>query len=176
LYAPFFYFFLFLLSLLHCQSLHFTQYHHPVAGAGGYLSSPAVTATAGYLGQETCLFVYHLPPEADDALLYRLFSPFGAIESVKVVRDHTTGSCKGFVDHFPKCDEKTELCPLQNKGYGFVKMMNVADAWSAMHSLTNYKVGDKFLQVTFKRSTSGSSASSSSSSSHSSASSVPTPI
>jgi RNA recognition motif-containing protein len=40
------------------------------------------------------LFVYHLPHSADDALLYKLFSPFGAILQVKVMRDHD-GKCKG---------------------------------------------------------------------------------
>eukprot|EP01102_Stenamoeba_stenopodia_P008317 TRINITY_DN2384_c0_g1_i1.p1 TRINITY_DN2384_c0_g1~~TRINITY_DN2384_c0_g1_i1.p1 ORF type:complete len:413 (+),score=89.60 TRINITY_DN2384_c0_g1_i1:304-1542(+) len=116
--------------------------YHPAAAAGGYLpGAPPVASAAvghhphhhhggGYLGHETNLFVYHLPSDVDDALLYRLFSPYGAIESVKIIRDHSTGVCKG---------------------YGFVKMVNVADAWNAMHALANYKVGDKYLQVTFKR-------------------------
>ena len=43
---------------------------------------------------ERNLFVYHLPQNADDTLLYRLFSPFGAIESAKAVID-SAGLCKG---------------------------------------------------------------------------------
>jgi len=43
-----------------------------------------------------CIFIYHLPPETDENVLYRLFGPFGAISSVKIVRDQSTGQCKGF--------------------------------------------------------------------------------
>jgi RNA recognition motif-containing protein len=40
------------------------------------------------------LFVFHLPPEADDIALRALFEPFGYVESVKVVR----GKGFGFVN------------------------------------------------------------------------------
>ncbi len=43
---------------------------------------------------ESTLFIYHLPPSADDALLYRLFGPYGPILSVKVVKDKD-GTPKG---------------------------------------------------------------------------------
>ncbi len=45
-------------------------------------------------GLAYCLFVYNLPSDADEGLLYRLFGPFGAISDVKVVRDPTTNTCK----------------------------------------------------------------------------------
>jgi len=78
---------------------------------------------------EANLFIYHLPGNADDTLLYRLFSPFGAILSVKVVRDTATGQCKG---------------------YGFVKMANYAAAYAAIQALNGTKVENKYLQVSFK--------------------------
>jgi len=76
--------------------------------------------------QDANLFIYHLPSNSDDALLYRLFSPFGAIESVKVIKDPVTNACKG---------------------YGFVKMVNWSDASTAIQSLNGAKVGEKYLQV-----------------------------
>jgi ELAV like protein 2/3/4 len=94
-----------------------------------YLPMPGHNLPAP-MGQEANLFIYHLPPDTDDAYLYRLFGPYGAIESVKVIRDPTTIVCKG---------------------YGFVKMMNWIDAWNAIQSLNGYRVGDKYLQVSFKK-------------------------
>jgi hypothetical protein len=44
--------------------------------------------------QQYCLFVYNLPPSSDDNYLYRLFSPYGALFNVKLVRDLATGTCK----------------------------------------------------------------------------------
>ena len=49
-------------------------------------------------GQERNLFIYHLPGEANEALLYKLFSPYGAIESVKVATDPQTNTCKGNIN------------------------------------------------------------------------------
>ncbi len=42
------------------------------------------------------MFVYNLPPETDDSLVYRLFGSFGGIHSVKIVKDPKTNLCKGF--------------------------------------------------------------------------------
>ena len=81
--------------------------------------------------QERNLYIYHLPANADDSLLYRIFSPYGAIESVKVIADPQTGLCKG---------------------YGFVKMVNYVDAWNAVQMLNGVLIGDSQLQVSFKKS------------------------
>ena len=75
------------------------------------------------------LFVYHLPQDANDMLLYRLFSPFGAIESAKVVFD-SDGVCKGFA---------------------FVKMMIHTGALRAIQAMDGAQVGTKFLKVSFKK-------------------------
>jgi len=67
----------------------------PSYGGGGY--NQAMSAAADpYAQTGYCVFIYHLPPETDEGVLYRIFGPFGAISSVKVVRDQNTGQCKGF--------------------------------------------------------------------------------
>ena len=81
-------------------------------------------------GGDRNIFIYHLPGETDEAYLYKLFSPYGAIESVKVITD-LQGTCKG---------------------YGFVKMVNVMDAWNAIQMLNGAKVGEKYIQVSIKKS------------------------
>jgi len=77
-----------------------------------------------------CLFVYNLPPESDDNYLYQLFGPYGAVANVKVVRDPSSNLCKGF---------------------GFVNMVKVEDAQSAIAALNGAQIGTKTLQVSFKK-------------------------
>jgi len=76
------------------------------------------------------LFVYNIPPYSDDNLLYQLFSPFGAITSVKIIRDETTQLCKGF---------------------GFVSFIQIENAQQAILALNGYKLNGKALQVSFKK-------------------------
>jgi ELAV like protein 2/3/4 len=76
-----------------------------------------------------CLFVYNLPPEADEVLLWQLFGPFGAIQNIKVIRDLKTKTCKGF---------------------SFVTMTNYDDAVLAITALNGYTLGNRILQVSFK--------------------------
>jgi RNA recognition motif. (a.k.a. RRM, RBD, or RNP domain) len=59
-------------------------------GPGFGVYQPTVAAP----GLAYCLFVYNLPPDADEGLLYRLFGPFGAISDVKVMREPSTNRCK----------------------------------------------------------------------------------
>lgn len=80
-------------------------------------------------GQGWCIFVYNLPENTEDSLLYQLFSPFGAITSVKVIKDLATGKCKR---------------------YGFVNMVNYEEAYQAIVSLNGYMLEGKPLQVSFK--------------------------
>jgi ELAV like protein 2/3/4 len=39
--------------------------------------------------------IQNLPPAADELFMYKTFSPFGAINSIQVVRDDWTGLCSG---------------------------------------------------------------------------------
>ncbi|KAH7710030.1 RNA-binding protein [Aphelenchoides avenae] len=83
-------------------------------------TSPA----AGY-----SIFVHNLAPETEDSGLWRLFGPFGAVLSVKVVKDPATNKCKGF---------------------GFVDMANYQDAINAITGLNGATVNNRVLQVAFK--------------------------
>lgn len=99
----------------------------PAALAGTSLSSnlPGLNPTTG----NWCIFVYNLPETAQDSLLYQLFGPFGAIMSVNIIRDISTGKCKRF---------------------GFVNMANYDEAYSAVVALNGYVLEGKPLQVSFK--------------------------
>ncbi|XP_032363633.1 ELAV-like protein 1 isoform X1 [Etheostoma spectabile] len=92
-------------------------------GGGGGVSG---SASAGW-----CIFIYNLGQDADEAILWQMFGPFGAVVNVKVIRDFNTNKCKGF---------------------GFVTMTNYEEAAMAIHSLNGYRLGDKVLQVSFKTS------------------------
>ena len=74
-----------------------------------------------------CLFVYNLSPETDDKVLWQLFGPFGAVRSVKVMRDFATQKCKGF---------------------GFVTMSNYEEALVAITYLNGFQLANRILQVT----------------------------
>lgn len=90
-------------------------------------------SSSNMLGQGTafgcCIFVYNLAPDTEENLLWQLFGPFGAVTSVKVIRDFQTQKCKG---------------------YGFVTMTNYEEALMAVCTLNGYKLGDRILQVSFK--------------------------
>eukprot|EP00455_Lapot_gusevi_P004825 TRINITY_DN119_c0_g1_i12.p2 TRINITY_DN119_c0_g1~~TRINITY_DN119_c0_g1_i12.p2 ORF type:complete len:419 (+),score=191.86 TRINITY_DN119_c0_g1_i12:56-1258(+) len=76
-----------------------------------------------------CLFIYHLPQTATEDRLYQLFSPYGQIVNVKIMRDLTLGVCKG---------------------YGFVNMATLEQATLAMNALNNYNMDGKYLKISFK--------------------------
>lgn len=84
-----------------------------------------------------CIFVYNLAPETEENVLWQLFGPFGAVQSVKVIKDLQTSKCKGF---------------------GFVTMTNYDEAVVAIQSLNGYQLGNRVLQVSFKTNTSKSKA------------------
>lgn len=92
-------------------------------GGGGSVSG---NSSAGW-----CIFIYNLGQDADEAMLWQMFGPFGAVVNVKVIRDFNTNKCKGF---------------------GFVTMTNYEEAAMAIHNLNGYRLGDKVLQVSFKTS------------------------
>jgi ELAV like protein 2/3/4 len=81
-------------------------------------------------GSGWCIFVYNLAPETEENVLWQLFGPFGAVQNVKVIRDFATQKCKGF---------------------GFVTMTNYEEACAAIQSLNGYTLGNRVLQVSFKK-------------------------
>jgi len=98
------------------------------AATGSQMSSggPNVnTSDKGYV-----LFVYNIGTDTDEYALFQLFSPYGAVQRVNVIRD------------FQK---------KQGKGYGFVTMVNYDEAVWAIQNLNGYALGGtKPLQVSFK--------------------------
>ena len=70
-----------------------------------------------------------IAPDTEDSVLWQLFGPFGAVQSVKVIRDSTNAKCKGF---------------------GFVTMLHYDEALMAIQSLNGFCMGNRVLQVSFK--------------------------
>ena len=112
--------------------------YNPMSGGGGRGGS----ANTGYTsfngngaGKETgqgeghVLFAYNIGGDTDENALWQLFSPFGAIEKVNVIRDAQKGT---------------------GKGYGFVTMTDYQEASSAVQALSGYMFSTKPLQVSFK--------------------------
>lgn len=83
----------------------------------------------GSTADNTNLFIFHLPFEIDEAQLYALFIPFGALSSVKIAKDPAGAS----------------------KGYGFVNFVNAAEAANAIQMMNGYKIGNKYLKVALKK-------------------------
>ncbi|XP_011494955.1 PREDICTED: ELAV-like protein 1 isoform X8 [Ceratosolen solmsi marchali] len=108
--------------------------HHPTGRfrysplAGDLLTNSMLPGNA-MNGSGWCIFVYNLAPETEENVLWQLFGPFGAVQSVKVIRDLQTNKCKGF---------------------GFVTMTNYEEAVVAIQSLNGYTLGNRVLQVSFK--------------------------
>lgn len=106
---------------------------NPVAMAAALSSMTNLTALTGIPAVPSqgnfCIFVYNLPENCQDALLYQLFSPFGAISSVNLIRDLKSGT---------------------GKRYGFVNMVNYDEACRAILSLDGFVHEGKPLQVSFK--------------------------
>ena len=102
--------------------------YNPVAGnqynGGGVGQGGA--AESGHI-----LFVYNIGPETDERALWQLFSPFGTICKVNVIRDFQKN---------------------MGKGYGFVTMKDYQEASQAIQNLNGYCFfGNKPLQVSFKK-------------------------
>ena len=120
--------------------------YNPVSTLSGIAGNPVAMGMAAALSSMTnltaltgvppaptpgnfCIFVYNLPENCQDSLLYQLFSPFGAISSVNVIRDLKSGT---------------------GKRYGFVNMVNYEEACRAILSLDGFVHEGKPLQVPFK--------------------------
>lgn len=93
---------------------------------------PVVMTMGATTSQPACVYVYGLQPTHTELTLYELFSPFGGILNVKLVRDLTK-------------DDKP--C----KGYGFVNFTKFEDAHKAVVSMNNIPFENKILQVSFKQ-------------------------
>ena len=74
------------------------------------------------------LYIRNLGPEVDEAFLHQLFSPYGAIDSCRIVKNARTHT---------------------SKGYGFVKYSSVESAQEAIKHLNATQCGGSILEVKF---------------------------
>jgi ELAV like protein 2/3/4 len=94
-------------------------------------NKPVADSTATYLPPTGwCIFVYNLAPETEENILWQLFGPFGAVQNIKLIRDYQNKKCKGF---------------------GFVTMTNYEEALVAINALNGFTLGNRQLQVSFKK-------------------------
>jgi len=102
-------------------------------GGGGGVNPASSSSSAGGGGLSEkgyVLFVYNIGTDTDEYALWQLFSVYGAVQRVNVMRD---------------AQRK------QGKGYGFVTMANYDEAVWAIQNLNGYTYSDnKPLQVSFK--------------------------
>jgi len=91
-------------------------------------SASSSSGTNNFIG--VCLFVYHLPPDATEQSVYALFSSYGTVCSVKIMKDLRTG---------------------QHKGFGFVNMLTMEMAQLAIERLNGIQMGMKNLKVELKK-------------------------
>lgn len=98
---------------------------------GIYMGPPIIyswTPTPTQYGHS--IFVSNLHPKCEDLDLWKMFGPFGAVTSAKVVKDKRRGLCKGF---------------------GFVTMTRFEEACVAVQILNECTMYGKRLQVAFNR-------------------------
>jgi RNA recognition motif-containing protein len=74
----------------------------------------------------TKLFVGGFPLDMQELALVQLISPFGTVDTIKIVRDKRTGVCKG---------------------YAFLEMRDLAGAENAMDNLNGTMIHDKALTL-----------------------------
>ena len=102
---------------------------NPVPSTPMSMSMASTNHSTSFNGTTWCIFVYNLPPDSDEKILYELFAPYGAILNTKVIRD-------------------PEGKP---KGFGFVNMPDYQAAFTAICGLNGKPMPHgKTLQVSFK--------------------------
>lgn len=102
----------------------------PMAGDMLDVVLPGTNGVTGIAsGGGWSIFIYNLAPETEESTLWQLFGPFGAVQSVKIIKDASSNQCKG---------------------YGFVTMTNYEEAMMAIRALNGYTLGNRVLQVSFK--------------------------
>lgn len=90
----------------------------------------ASTTTNAGADSDANLIVNYLPNSCTEAMLQELFSKYGTIENVKIVREKGT---------------------MKSMGYGFVKFATAAEAQRAIAALSGYQMENKKLKVAIAR-------------------------
>lgn len=78
---------------------------------------------------QTTVYVYNIGEETEELSLWQLFGPYGAIDSIKVIKDPETK---------------------KNKGFAFVNMREYDEAAMAIQALNGYTLNGQVLSVSFK--------------------------
>ncbi|XP_045774172.1 protein elav [Maniola jurtina] len=78
---------------------------------------------------QTTVYVYNVGEDTDELALWQLFGPYGAIDSIKVIKDPETK---------------------KNKGFAFVNMREYDEAAMAIQGLNGYTLNGQVLSVSFK--------------------------
>jgi RNA recognition motif-containing protein len=76
------------------------------------------------------LYVGNLPYRIDEDSLRQLFTPYGSVETSKVIKDRQTG---------------------RSKGFGFIEMATQTEAEAAIKALNEQPVDGRNLKVNFAK-------------------------
>ncbi|XP_023941662.2 ELAV-like protein 1-B isoform X1 [Bicyclus anynana] len=98
----------------------------PLIGAP---ASPVPLLGAPAAPHQTTVYVYNVGEDAEELTLWQLFGPYGAIDSIKVIKDPETK---------------------KNKGFAFVNMREYDEAAMAIQALNGYTLNGQVLSVSFK--------------------------
>ncbi|KAI8431917.1 hypothetical protein MSG28_004464 [Choristoneura fumiferana] len=112
------------------------QRFNPMAAANhsplpllGAPASPVPMLGAPPAPHQTTVYVYNIGEDTEELALWQLFGPYGAIDSIKVIKDPETK---------------------KNKGFAFVNMREYDEAAMAIQALNGYTLNGQVLSVSFK--------------------------
>lgn len=102
--------------------------HTPIPLLGAP-ASPVPLLGAPPAQHQTTVYVYNIGEDTEELALWQLFGPYGAIDSIKVIKDPETK---------------------KNKGFAFVNMREYDEAAMAIQALNGYTLNGQVLSVSFK--------------------------
>ncbi|XP_050344308.1 ELAV-like protein 1 isoform X2 [Nymphalis io] len=101
----------------------------PLLPSPGAPASPVPLLGAPAAPHQTTVYVYNIGEDTEELALWQLFGPYGAIDSIKVIKDPETK---------------------KNKGFAFVNMREYDEAAMAIQTLNGYTLNGQVLSVSFK--------------------------
>lgn len=108
------------------------QRYNPIAPTG-HSPLPLLAAPASPVpllpARQTTVYVYNIGEDTDELALWQLFGPYGAIDSIKVIKDPETK---------------------KNKGFAFVNMREYNEALVAIQALNGITLNGQVLSISFK--------------------------
>ncbi|XP_013136294.1 PREDICTED: ELAV-like protein 1 [Papilio polytes] len=101
--------------------------HSPLPLLGAPASPVPLLGAAG--PHQTTVYVYNIGEDTEELALWQLFGPYGAIDSIKVIKDPETK---------------------KNKGFAFINMREYDEAAMAIQTLNGFTLNGQVLSVSFK--------------------------